>query len=626
MRRPAPSRRRLLQLMGAAAALPIVPWARSGAFAQGDAPLHGLAVFGDLKYGPDFTHFDYVNPAAPKGGTFSFQAPYWYYNQNPQTYNTFNSFVLKGDAPPRMELCFDTLMVRAWDEPDAVYGLVAQSVEVSEDGNVYTFNLRPEAKFHDGSKLTAEDVAFSLQLLKEDGHPLLSQPLASLKDVVTVEPYRLVLRFDGTQARNQPLQVAANYPIFSKRYYSAYNFGQSTLTPPLASGPYKVGKHAVGRFVEYHRVENYWAKDLPVTRGRFNFSKIRVEFFRERQPAFEAFKKGAVLYNEEFTSKNWATEYNFPAVEDGSVVRREFPDGRPSGAQGWFINTRREKFKDPRVREALGYAFDFEWSNKNLFYGLYTRTQSFFENSDMKAEGLPSEDELALLEPFREQLPETVFGEAVVQPVSDGSGNDRTLLRRANELLAQAGYTRKGSALFGPDGRPFTIEFLNNTSAFERIVNPMINNLDRLGIKANLRIVDPAQYESRLNGYDFDIASRRLSLSPTLSDSIREMWGSRAAATPGTFNMSGIASPVVDALIDKVIAARSREEMVTAARALDRVLRAGHYWIPQWFKNVHTVAMWDVYGYPEEPPRYFFPVEELWWIDKEKSQKLGKGG
>jgi microcin C transport system substrate-binding protein len=627
MRTPATDRRRLLQLMGAAAALPLVPWTRSPALAQ-DATetTHGLAVFGDLKYGPDFTHFDYVNPAAPKGGTFSFQAPYWYYNQNVQTYNTFNTFVLKGDAPPRMEMCFDTLMVRAWDEPDAVYGLVAESVEVSGDGNVYTFNLRPEAKFHDGSKLTAEDVAFSLQLLKQDGHPLLSQPLASLKDVVTVEPHRLVLRFDGTQARNQPLVVAAGYPIFSKRYYSAYDFKQSTLTPPLSSGPYKVGKHAVGRYVEYHRVENYWAKDLPVTRGRFNFSTIRVEFFRERQPAFEAFKKGAVLYNEEFSSKTWATEYNFPTVEDGSVVRREFPDGRPSGAQGWFINTRRDKFSDPRVRQALGYAFDFEWSNQNLFYGLYTRTQSFFENSDMKAEGLPTEAELALLEPFRDQLPEAAFGEAVVQPVSDGSGNDRRLLKRANELLAEAGYTRQGASLVGPDGKPLTIEFLNNTAAFERIVNPMLKNLERLGIAANLRIVDPAQYESRLNDYDFDIASRRLSLSPTLSDTIREMWGSRAAATPGTFNMSGIASPVVDALIDNVIAAQSREDMTTAARALDRVLRAGHYWIPQWFKNIHTVAMWDVYGYPEEPPRYFFPVEELWWIDKEKSQKLGKGG
>ncbi|WFE89730.1 extracellular solute-binding protein [Roseibium porphyridii] len=621
-----PTRRQMLQLSGAAIVAASTPLSAKMALAAPKGPRHGLSVFGDLKYGPDFTHFEYVNPEAPKGGAFSFQAPYWYFNQNVQTYNTFNSFILKGDAPPRMELCFDTLMVRAYDEPDAVYGLVAETVEVSEDGNRFTFNLRPEARFHDGSKLTAEDVAFSIMLLKADGHPLLSQPLGVLKDAEVLGEHQVAFQFDGTQARSFPLAVAADYPIFSKRYYTAYDFKQSTLTPPLSSGPYKVGRHAVGRYVEYHKVENYWANDLPVTKGQLNFSTIRLEFFRERQVAFEAFKKGDVLYREEFSSKNWATEYNFPAVEDGRVVRRDFPDGRPSGAQGWFFNTRREKFKDPRVREALGYAFDFEWSNENLFYGLYKRTKSFFENSDMKAEGLPSAAELELLEPFRDQVPETVFGEPITPPVSDGSGFDRKLLRRASQLLKEAGYERDGPQLIGPDGKPFEVEFINNTTAFERITNPLLKNLERLGIKANLRIVDPAQYQARLNDYDFDIASRRYSLAPTLSDTIRELWGSKAAATPGTYNTAGISSPVVDALIDKAIAAQSREEMNTAASALDRVLRSGFYWIPQWYKNVHNVSLWDVYGFPEETPRYFFPVEELWWIDQEKAQKLGKGG
>ncbi|WP_298962435.1 extracellular solute-binding protein [uncultured Roseibium sp.] len=621
-----PTRRQMLQLSGAAIIAASTPLAAKMALAAPKGPRHGLSVFGDLKYGPDFTHFEYVNPDAPKGGAFSFQAPYWYFNQNVQTYNTFNSFILKGDAPPRMELCFDTLMVRAYDEPDAVYGLVAETVEVSEDGNTFTFNLRPEARFHDGSKLTAEDVAFSIMMLKADGHPLLSQPLGVLKDAEVLGEYQVAFQFDGTQARSFPLAVAADYPIFSKRYYTAYDFKQSTLTPPLSSGPYKVGRHAVGRYVEYHKVEHYWANDLAVTKGQLNFSTIRLEFFRERQVAFEAFKKGDVLYREEFSSKNWATEYNFPAVEDGRVVRRDFPDGRPSGAQGWFFNTRRQKFKDPRVREALGFAFDFEWSNENLFYGLYKRTESFFENSDMKAEGMPSAAELELLEPFRDQLPETVFGEPIIPPVSDGSGFDRKLLRRASQLLKEAGYERDGPQLIGPDGKPFEVEFINNTTAFERITNPLLKNLERLGIKANLRIVDPAQYQARLNDYDFDIASRRYSLAPTLSDTIRELWGSRAAATPGTYNTAGISSPVVDALIDKAIAAQTREEMNTAASALDRVLRSGFYWIPQWYKNVHNVSLWDVYGFPEETPRYFFPVEELWWIDQEKAQKLGKGG
>ncbi|GAA0786530.1 ABC transporter substrate-binding protein [Roseibium denhamense] len=628
MNRTKPTRRTVLKLSGAAFAVgsaQMMPGLAAVAQAQSSAR-HGLSVFGDLKYGPDFTHFEYANPDAPKGGTFSFQAPYWYYNQNVLTYNTFNAFVLKGDAPPRMELCFDTLMVRAWDEPDAVYGLVAETVEVSEDGNTFHFNLRPEARFHDGSKLTAEDAAFSLLLLKEKGHPLMSQPLNVMRSAEAVEDYRLRIEFDGTQSRAYPLTVAASYPIFSKRYYTAYDFAQSTLTPPLSSGPYEVGDHAVGKYVEYHKVSDYWGKDLPVIRGQKNFDVVRVEFFRERQVAFEAFKKGEVNYREEFSSKNWATEYNFPAVEDGRVKTTVFPDGRPSGAQGWFLNTRREKFKDPRVREALGYAFDFEWSNKNLFYDLYKRTVSFFENTDMKAEGLPSEAELALLEPFREDLPEAAFGEPVTPPVSDGSGADRALLRRANELLLEAGFTRQGSELLGPDGQPLEIEFLNNTTVFERITNPFIKNLSRLGIKANFRVVDGAQYQARLNDYDFDIASRRFSFGPTLSDTIRDFWGSDAAATPGTYNIAGISNPAIDALMDRIIASESRDEMTTAARALDRVLRAGHYWVPQWNSGTHKVAMWDMFGYPEKTPQYFFPVEDLWWIDEEKAEKLGKAG
>ncbi|MBO9423261.1 ABC transporter substrate-binding protein [Labrenzia sp. R4_1] len=627
--RQGPDRRQVLKLSAATAlAAASGPLLSRAAYSAGEStgPRHGLSVFGDLKYGPDFTHFDYVNPDAPKGGTFNFQAPYWSFNQNVLTYNTFNSFILKGDAPPRMELCFDTLMVRAYDEPDAVYGLVAESVEVSEDGNRFIFNLRPEAKFHDGSKLTAEDVAFSMLLLKEHGHPNISQPMRVLTDAEVLDEHRVALQFDGTQSRNYPLGVAAGYPIFSKRYYTAYDFEQSTLTPPLSSGPYKVGKHAVGRFVEYHKVDDYWANELPVLRGQKNFQIVRVEFFRERQVAFEAFKKGTVRYREEFSSKNWATEYNFPAVEDGRVVTKVFPDGRPSGAQGWFLNTRREKFKDPRVREALGYAFDFEWSNKNLFYDLYQRTQSYFENSEMKAEGVPQGAELALLEPYRDQLPEAVFGEPVTPPVSDGSGFDRGLLRRANELLREAGYTRDGSNLVGPDGKPFTIEFLNNTTSFERIVNPFIKNLKRLGVDATFRVVDGAQYQARLNEFDFDIASRRFAFSATLSDPIREYWTTRSASVPGSSNLAGISDPVIDALTDKVLAAQSKEEMVTAARAIDRVLRAGYYWIPQWYKNTHSVAIWDMFGFPPEPPKYFFPVEDLWWIDPEKAKIIEDAG
>lgn len=617
------SRRAVLKLSAAAAASMTLPL---GSLAEAQTSLkHGLSVFGELKYGPGFEAFDYIRKDAPKGGKIAFSAPSWVFNQNPQTFNTFNTFVLKGDAPPRMERCFDTLMVRALDEPDAIYGLVASGVEIAADGNSYVFHLRPEARFHDGSKLTAEDVAFSFNLLKASGHPQISQAIQEFTEAKALDDARVEVSFSGKQTRQLPL-IVATLPIFSKRYYTAYDFTQSTLTPPLSSGPYKVGAHEVGRFVEFHRVADWWAKDLPVAVGQNNFDIIRIEFFRERQVTFEAFKKGLLTFQEEFSSKTWSTEYTFPAVTEGKVLKKEFPDNRPSGAQGWFFNTRLQKFADPRVRRALGLAFDFEWSNQNLFYGMYSRTQSFFQNSDMMATGLPDAQELALLEPYRDRLPGEVFGEPILAPASDGSGNDRKLLREASELLTEAGLTRKDGVLLGLDGKPFTIEFLDDSSAFDRVVQPYIANLKRLGVAATSRIVDPAQYQARTNDYDFEVTGRRYSLSATLSDSTRDMWGSKAAGTPGSYNLAGIKDPVVDALLEKALAAKTRKEMVIAARALDRVLRAGHYWVPQWNKPYHSVAIWDVFGYPDEPPFYDFPVETTWWFDKDKAAKIGIAG
>lgn len=617
------SRRTVLKLSAAAAASMTLPL---GSLAEAQPALkHGLSVFGELKYAPGFEAFDYVRKDAPKGGKFAFSAPSWVFNQNAQTFNTFNTFVLKGDAPPRMEMCFDTLMVRALDEPDAIYGLVASGVEISADGNSYIFHLRPEARFHDGSKLTAEDVAFSLNLLKASGHPQISQSIQEFTEAKALDDARVEVVFSGKQTRQLPL-IVAGLPIFSKRYYSAYDFTQSTLTPPLSSGPYKVGAHEVGRFVEFHRVADWWAKDLPVAVGQNNFDIIRVEFFRERQVTFEAFKKGLLTYQEEFSSKTWNTEYNFPAVTDGKVLKKEFEDNRPSGAQGWFFNTRLPKFADPRVRRALGFAFDFEWSNQNLFYSMYSRTQSFFQNSGMMAKGLPDAAELALLEPYRDRLPAEVFGEPALAPVSDGSGNDRSLLRQAAQLLAEAGLTRKDGVLLGLDGKPFTFEFLDDSIAFDRVVQPFIANLKRLGIEATTRIVDPAQYQARENDYDFEVIARRYSLSATLTDDSRDIWGSKAADTPGSYNLAGIKDPVIDALLETALAAKTREDMYTAARAMDRVLRAGHYWIPQWNKPYHSVALWDVFGYPEKPPFYDFPVETTWWFDKDKAAKIGMAG
>ncbi|MEM1049238.1 MAG: extracellular solute-binding protein [Pseudomonadota bacterium] len=622
----APDRRTVLKLVAASALVPGFAVTASAPPAHAaDGGAHGLSVFGDLKYAADFSHFSYADPAAPKGGRHVTTPSTWAFNQSPLTYNTFNGFVLKGDAPPRIEITFDSLMVRALDEPDAVYGLVARSVSVSDDGNAYTFDLRPEARFHDGSPLTAEDVAFAVTLLKDKGHPNIGQVLRELESVEAVAPDKVVFTFTGRQSRDLPLFVT-QLPILSKAYYSDVDFEASTLVPPLGSGPYKIGDYGVGRYVDYVRVEDWWARDLPVSVGHYNFDVIRLEFFRDRQVAFEAFKKGSLTLREEFTSKTWATEYNFPAVTEGRVVRENFPDDRPSGAQGFFLNTRRPVFADPRVREALDYAFDFEWSNKNLFFDLYKRTGSFFENSTMKASGPPSAEELALLEPFRGQVPEEVFGEPYVPPVSDGSGQDRRLLRRASQLLTEAGWKRSGEMLRNEAGATLDIEFLERSKQFERIVLPFIKNLKLLGVNARFRLVDPAQFQSRLKDFDFDVTTRRYALSSTPGESIRQFWGSAAADISGSNNLSGIRSEAIDAMIEKIIEAPDRPSLEIAARALDRLLRAGRYWVPQWYKGSHNMAMWDVYGYPETKPKHGFPVDSVWWRDTAKTEAIGFEG
>lgn len=585
----------------------------------------GMSYFGDLKYPADFKHFDFVNPDAPKGGRHVLTASSWAFNQNPSTYNTFNGYVLRGDAPPKIDLIFDSLMVRAFDEPDAVYGLVAKSVEISPDGQVYTFALRPEARFHDGTPLTAEDAVFSFNTLKEKGHPNIGQLMREVASIDAPAPDKLIITFTDRKSRDLPLFIAG-LPIFSKAYYSTVDFDASSLKPPLGSGPYKIGFFEAGRVVEYKRVEDWWARDLPVSAGLHNFDVIRLEFYRDRQVAFEAFKKGALTIREEFSSKTWATEYNFDAIEEGRVVRPSFADDRPSGAQGFFLNTRRKVFADTRVREAVGLAFDFEWSNKNLFFGLYKRTGSYFQNSPMKAEGPPPPAELALLEPFRGKVPDEVFGAPYDPPVSDGSGQDRKLLRRASQLLTQAGWKREGNFLKNADDEFLTIEILERSKSFERVVLPFVKNLKLLGIKASFRLVDPAQYQSRLKDFDFDVTTRRYAMSSTPGSVLRLYWHSELAASPGSFNLSGISNPAIDALIEKAIQAPSREELEIAARALDRVLRAGRYWVPQWYKGSHTMALWDIYGYPAVKPQYDFPVDSVWWRDAEKADKIGFKG
>jgi microcin C transport system substrate-binding protein len=616
------SRRGILKTGAAAAALSIMP--RAGFAQEGETETHGLSSFGELKYAPDFKHFSYVNPAAPKGGTLAIQIKQTLANQNFDTFNTLNVFVLRGDGAAGMAGTFDTLMAGSGDEPDALYGLVAKSVRISDDKLTYRFTLRPEARFHDGSRMTAKDAAFSLNILKTKGHPVFSQLLTQMASAEAESDEVLRVRFTPQRSRDLHL-VVGGMPILSERYWQGKDFEAATLEAPLGSGPYKVGRFEVGRFIEFDRVPDYWAKDLPVNVGQNNFDHIRYEYFRDRTVAFEAFKNGTLNFHEESTSRIWATGYDFPAHREGRVKREEIPNTLPAPIQGWYFNTRREMFKDPRIREAIGLAFDFEWTNANIMFGSYRRTTSFFENSDMKAVGRPSNEELALLEPFRDKLPASVFGEPSLPPVSDGSGQDRQLLRRADELLRQAGCKRDGGVLRLPGGQPFTIEFLESSPFLQPHTQPFQNNLKRLGIDARSRIVDAAQYQQRLNDYDFDMTSRALVGATTPGDSLRTVYGSEAARTPGAQNLAGIAHPAVDALIETIGQAKSRQELNIACRALDRVLRSGHYWIPMWFKASDWYAYWDQFSRPEAKPRFASGAPGTWWYDAEKAKRIGRG-
>lgn len=622
------SRRRLLRLGLAAGAAPLFGRAAFAA-APSDTPLHGLSAFGDLKYPPGFAHFDYVEADAPKGGQMNFSPPNWYFNQSVDTFNTLNSYTRKGDAPPRMELCFDSLMKSALDEPDSVYGLLAETVTISPDRNGFTFALRPQARFHDGTTLTAEDVASSMMLLKSDGHPQIYLSMRELTEAVALDAATVRLTFDGRQSDRTILDIVG-FPIFSKAYYEANPFTASRMDPPLGSGPYRVGRVAAGQSITYERAQDYWARDLPVNRGEYNFDRIRIDVFRDRQAAFEAFKKGDTHYRQEFTSRTWATGYDFPAIASGKVIKREFPSELRPSMQASAINTRRPQFRDARVREAIGLCFDFEWTRQALFFGAYERSQSCFERSPYKAEGLPSPEERAIMEPLRDALPEAAFGEAILQPVSNGSGRDRKLLGEAGRLLAEAGWKRGAGSgdqrfLVDADGKRLTLEILVNDDAFVRIDSPWVENMRLVGIDASIRLVDQTQFQARQVEFDFDMVSMALSFtaSPT-RDELVNLFHSSAAAIPGTRNYPGTADPAVDALVEKAGAARDREALTVAMRALDRVLRARRDWIPNWNAANHRVAYWDMFGFKEPKPDYGFPVETLWWFDKDRAAAIGK--
>jgi microcin C transport system substrate-binding protein len=587
--------------------------------ANADGPRHGISAFGDLKYPPDFKHFDWVNPDAPKGGRLALIG-----TAARNTFDSFNDFILKGDAAQGLDLLFDTLMTRNVDEPDAVYGLVAHSAELAPDRSSITFRLRPEAKFANGSPVTAADVVFSFDILKQKGHP--AYRLVLFKDVAkaeAIDAHTVRFSFAVTTNRDLPLLVAG-LPVLSKAYYATREFDKTTLEPPLGSGPYGIGDFKAGTFVTYRRRDDYWGKDLPVNRGRFNFDEVRYDYFRDRTAALLALKAGELDLREEFTARDWTTQYNVPAVKEGRLLKIEVPDYTPSGAQGFFLNTRRPKFADVRVRKAFDYAFDFKFTNNNLFSGVYERTESFFENSPMKAEGKPGAAELALLEPLRDRLPPEVFDEPYRPPVSDGSGKDRKLLQVADKLLKDAGWQIKDGKRTNAKGEVLDVEFLIDIDpSSERVIASYVENLRRLGVSVSIRRAEAAEYERRRKTFDFDVIGTRYTLRNTPGAELRNFWGSEAAKTGGSANLAGISDAAVDALIAKSLEAKSRQELETALRALDRVLRAGHYWVPNWYKPTHWVAHWDRYSRPAKRARYDRGIGlDAWWFDAAKAAKL----
>ena len=592
--------------------------------------LHGLSPFGALKYPADWTHFDWVRLDAPQGGTFAFTPPSWFFNQNHQTFDTLQSFTLRGTAPPRMEVCYSALMVAAADTPGEVYGELAEWVEISADRNTYTFRLREGPRFGDGAPVTAEDVAWSVNTLRTEGHPSFELPARDLAEAVADDARTVRLVFNGEQSDRAVLAITT-WPVLQRAWFEAraaqgLAFDAATLEQPPGSGPWRVARAVPGTVIEYERVPDWWGADMPFGRGLWNFERWRIEFFRERTAAFEAFKKGVVRYREEFTSKTWATEYDFPAVEDGRVVKKLFPAEPTTNMQGWALNTRRPQFADAATREAIGLAFDFEWTNRNFFFEAYTRADSLFELSPFKAEGEPAGAELALLDPLRDRVPAAVFGEPLMQPRSDGTGRDRAMLRRALELLTDAGWERRGGKLFR-DGRPLDVEFLIRSPTFERILGKFVGNLNALGANASIRLVDAAQFQRRLDTYDFDAVGRRQTLGPLpTGEGLRQLFGSAAAKVDGSPNLPGLQDPAVDSLLQAVAAAKSEEELTVAMRALDRVLRALHVWLPNWYGATHRVAYWTDYGYPEPKPLYAFPVEAYWHTAEGTAAGAGSDG
>ena len=576
---------------------------------------HGLSMYGDLKYGPGFTHFAYTNPRAPRGGEARLAAI--------GTFDTLNPFVLKGLPAAGIGEIFETLTVQSGDEPFSEYGLIAETIETPADRSWVAFTLRREARFHDGSPITADDVIWTFETLKRQGHPFYRSYYSK---VASVERLReRTVRFTFAPGDNRELSlIVGQIPVLSRAYWGARAFEKTTLDPPLGSGPYRVESLETGRSIIYRRVKDYWGAGLPVRVGRSNFDVIRYDYYRDATVALEAFKAGQYDFRPENAAKAWATGYASPALSAGLIKKEEIKNEVPTGMQGYVFNTRRPIFADARVRQALSYAFDFEWTNRTLFYGAYTRTKSYFSNSELASRGLPTPGELKVLAPFRGRVPEEVFTREYRPPVSDGSGFIRNNLLAALKLLESAGWVVRDMKLVnGRTGAPFEFEILLAEPPFERITLPFAKNLERLGITARVRTVDTAQYQNREDSFDFDMIVGLWPESLSPGNEQIDNWTSPRAGVPGSRNLAGIQDPVVDALVEALIAAPDRQSLVDRTRALDRVLLWRFYVVPHWHIQDFRVASWDMFGRPAVSPKYELGFD-TWWIDPAKAERLAQ--
>jgi len=601
----------------------------AGARAEDDpvTKSNAIAVLGKPALPPDFPYFPYVNPNAPKGGEVRLAFG--------GTFDNFNPFILRGTAPLGMVSSWvilpggsgsgssvghvwETLLTSSADEADAAYGHLAQTIELPQSKLWVAFELNPAAKFSDGTPVTAEDVAWTFRTLMAQGRPAMRIQFANVKDVEVTGERRVVFHFRTNENREMPLLVGG-LPVLPKHFFEGRDFSSPLTDPPIGSGPYRIASFDMGRDIVFQRNPDWWARDLPTGKGTNNFDRVRVDYYRDLTVAMEAFKAGQVDLRSENTSARWATFYDFPAVQQGLVIKHEFRHHLPTGLQGWAMNTRRKVFADPRVRNALGLVYDFEWANKNLFYGSYVRTESYFDNSDLSSSGtLPSADELKLLEPFRQELPPELFTEKFTLPVTDGSGNNREQSIEALKLMAQAGWHVKDRKLVDANGEQMTFTILLDDPSYERVALPYVDDIKRLGIDVRVRTVDPAQYQHVTDDFDFDMTMFIYSESEVPGNELRDYFSCASAKAQGSANMPGVCDPAVDAMIEKVVTAQDRPTLLTAAHALDRILLWRWYMVPNYSNQKFRVAWWNRFGYPDKPIREGFNFD-TWWVDAAKA-------